>query len=860
MNTIRIYLAESGRIADLKKDFPLYQGQFQNKLLNVYVPTSILSPDFTSQAQDGTITEFVASTGVKIGVTSVGRDGAIKKGKTRYMRYLKTLTHQGVEYALYERKMPKEFTLYAGQGSNAPTVAINIVNIQLDIDNKPQILSVVTSQECKLDVMPSSLLDADEMIENDDELLKLSADINEALEQLERKQDEEDERLETSAKSIVSAINENKSRIDINVQSLEKNREDISENRDTINRILSTYASAETFIATLSDNSFPSDEVLSNVTRTMTNREPKNGDVIIFILEVENATDRNFKYIYSVNGWSSYEIPPIEEAGNGFSGLVSGTYSKGSTQLELMVDISAGKIYNIYVKDKLGEYRNIVEYLNTTNENILEIIEGDTVVGEAMRAIEDSLGNNIVNTYLTKSLGATKQYVRDYAMPRVFNDVDFISSGGLQDDVPTTPDNGIQFSTTTNSVGDFQLFQVSKVNMADFELSLKNGYNNLIYVSANWSNAPVCKVTFRLTTEYKKVGEDWKTLNVELVNHTFDVGDEAQRIMFSGSFISLGEDVVTLKEGDIIRQTLDVITQTSSEATFTVYSNEVYPSTFTLTSQHYVPSNVEQAYGRLITLGVDGIIEANKVVFTVQDAESFEEYKTNQREFLVNGNLPIVGELDDALPVYITFGNTTYGVFSYMKGSSTPITIGELKSNMTYGTETGYLFTSKMIFLETSDYKGFAISPSTISAQQLENIIESNDSVVVDTNGTKLQIHLSADVLNRLQKTLITPTTKPTSTQLVAVDNTGSQQMVALGENLTIEGGKLNATGGGQSITIEDASQTQKGIVMLASDSDITDGINMTKAVTPAQLKGSIDLAVGNIETVLRTLTSGEGV
>ena len=43
MNTIKIFLAESGRIADLRKDFPLYQGQYQNKLLNVFVPLIVWS-------------------------------------------------------------------------------------------------------------------------------------------------------------------------------------------------------------------------------------------------------------------------------------------------------------------------------------------------------------------------------------------------------------------------------------------------------------------------------------------------------------------------------------------------------------------------------------------------------------------------------------------------------------------------------------------------------------------------------------------------------------------------------------------------------------------------------------------------
>ena len=60
MNTIKLYLAESGRIADLHKDFPLYQGQFQDKLLNVFVPTSILAPQFDIQHYIGQMSGAIA--------------------------------------------------------------------------------------------------------------------------------------------------------------------------------------------------------------------------------------------------------------------------------------------------------------------------------------------------------------------------------------------------------------------------------------------------------------------------------------------------------------------------------------------------------------------------------------------------------------------------------------------------------------------------------------------------------------------------------------------------------------------------------------------------------------------------------
>lgn len=151
MNTIKIYLAQGGSVADLKKDFPLYQGAYQNKLLNVYVPTSIIAPQ----------SDAAVSTAVKIGMVYTKRSGKIGQSAPYHMRYLKNLTYNGIEYALYERMLPQEFTLYAGQGANAPTLVANVVNIKDGLSLDPVVLSIITSQTVSLDVMPSANLDGD---------------------------------------------------------------------------------------------------------------------------------------------------------------------------------------------------------------------------------------------------------------------------------------------------------------------------------------------------------------------------------------------------------------------------------------------------------------------------------------------------------------------------------------------------------------------------------------------------------------------------------------------------------------------------------------------------------------------------
>ena len=742
MNTIKIFLAESGRIADLKKDFPLYQGQYQNKLLNVYVPTSILAPNFSVQVSGNTIADYVSSTAVKIGMRTIERNGKINTSKTYYMRYLKTLTYQNVEYALYERKLPREFTFYAGQGENAPVLIANVVNVNNET-TPATIIDITPSQTCSLDVMPSGYLDTDEPIEAT-ALEEINSRLNAIDADLAKKQNIQDGALETTAKTIVGAINENKSRIDSNTQDISENTQNISQNRNDIDVLKQTIGTGEDYIGRMVVNALPNDNELSSFVQQQKGRNPKGGDCVIVVWQIDGETDKNYKYIYNGTSWSYYEIPPIEEASNDTLGLIEGTYGIG-LDYGVLVDISGGQIRNIYVKANDNQYKNLQTYINMNAQDIIDIITGDTVVGKAMRAVEDGVGNNIVNTYLTQVLGATKQYVRDYAQPREFSNIYFISTNGYVLQVPETPPSGIQFSVNTNAVGSFRLFQIEKQNTAKFEVSSMNGYSNNLYVSAS-SN---CVVAFRLTTQYKKTGSDWKNLNVELSNNIELLSGDIQRISLNSPFISLGDNVLTLNVGDSIRQTLEVVTQTSENITFNLYSNDTYPSTFTLTSQSYTLADIDQVKGQTIFMGVDGVVEANRVVFEVQNANSYIEYRTNQREFLITALLPLVGQVDPTLPVAITFGDKTYNVYSFMKGATSPLTIGDLMSVSKYSAETGYLFFSKMIFVETSDINGFVLTPANITASQLAEIIDTNGNLVVslDNTGTKLSFYLSTDTV-----------------------------------------------------------------------------------------------------------------
>lgn len=86
---------------------------------------------------------------------------------------------------------------------------------------------------------------------------------------------------------------------------------------------------------------------------------------------------------------------------------------------------------------------------------------------------------------------------------------------------------------------------------------------------------------------------------------------------------------------------------------------------------------------------------------------------------------------------------------------------------------------------------------SDISSEMTIPLVGSEEIVFDATeDGKHIQAHLDADIKNKLDKTLVTPTSTPTATELVAVDNTNSQTMLAIGDGLSVENGTLKASGG----------------------------------------------------------------
>ncbi len=164
MNEIKIYLKTSGRIAELYKDFDLYEGCYRNSQMSVYVPKSLLYEN-----EDGTFANLV-----KTGAILTAPNGTKLTTKSYYLDYVKTETVGGIAYAVYTIITPKEFCVYSG----TQTVVVNVESIDNTDKDNQKIISVTTTQTANLIVLESAYLGQDEPIEPT-ELDKIKATLKE---------------------------------------------------------------------------------------------------------------------------------------------------------------------------------------------------------------------------------------------------------------------------------------------------------------------------------------------------------------------------------------------------------------------------------------------------------------------------------------------------------------------------------------------------------------------------------------------------------------------------------------------------------------------------------------------------------
>lgn len=587
MLNIKIYVGIDGDITRVEKDFDIYAGEFQSKLLSFYVPKSLVTSNYYfTDASDmivvgsnNHIENYEDTAGDSINLTAVqfarkfiSRSGAISFSGTFYAHFNKEVSVGGKEYVLFSRTLPYEMTQNDTSESVDNIMVLNVLNITRSpiyedesiVGYKNTTYRIATTQEISLPILPSQYLtgepvdDASEYAGLINELVGDVSQLQDAVSTLDNtKQDKIDDGLETTSNSVVGAINE------VNTQA-QQNAEDIAE-------IEEKMVQGFRFIGETT-NSYNPETQSSLIEATfdalyvsagLNPNEKENGDTIIYVYSLANNTDAYYRYIYTSNGWTYYKLPDMELASDNNAGLI-----KGGTSGVITTHIVAGLINNISVNGV-----SLSDIASTTASNAEIISEAFTEVNDeyiANKAIADKAGNDISTTYMTVLNGATKDFVKEYAMPANYSNLYFITTGGYADNTPSEVNP--QFTNTISNIGTQTIFSLTRTFTEPYRINKNNAIKNEIYVESD----KTISVEFTLTTVIK--GETASVIRSG--TKTLSAG-EMENIVLEGNLILLGTDELEVAIGDTMQQVLQVTVQTLTDtATLDLYSNETYPSTF----------------------------------------------------------------------------------------------------------------------------------------------------------------------------------------------------------------------------------------------------------------------------------------
>lgn len=600
-NIIKIFLRETGGIAELSKTIPLYVGMYNTAILDVYVPNSLVSESIS----------------VKVGAILTANDGTKATTDSIPMTFKENASVYNQNYAIFElNPFPANFLTYAG----IQDLIVNIVTL-----DDEEVESVVTTQIAKIDVLDSSLIP--------DETLSTSA------------VDQFNARITVNEQNIST----NTENIGANTEQIAQNVLDIAQNSQDIADIQQNYTTNENPVGSITVATLTGIETtLNNYVQQVMSRAVAKGDVVMVTLEISGQTDEIYKYFYTASGWKSLKMPAFESASNTDKGIIQGTLGENKNT---QVDIAGGKINAVYVKDNNGTLRDTREYINTNKTSIDNIISGTTKVGYAQKTDNDANNNNIIDTYLTKNAGVTKTEMRDYALPREFNDIFYLGENDTNQPIisENMPEQAITFTKTIATIGTYDLIIAEYVSNANFELSKKNSYQAVFYISANTNTT----VQFRLDLIG---GGSPITLNTELSNEIVMTANNIYKVQFNANFNEI-DNVYKYGTDGGLQVVLSVVSTSSASVTYTIYQNSTYISSFNLNTNKYTINIQQGELGEIPSISVDGYeIDAGTISF-----EMYDDLNLLKNNTLVAFKLAYSGtSLDKYLQLVDEFGGEEY--------------------------------------------------------------------------------------------------------------------------------------------------------------------------------------------------------
>lgn len=626
MNTIKIYLDQSGELADLQKDFPLYQFQFNNKLLNIYIPRVLLG---ASAFIDDNINSGNACL-VKMSYT-MDWNGKTKTSDAFICRYVKDVTQNGITYSLFERTLPYAFTLYAGQGVGAPQLTVMACNVV-----EGSVVSTISAQPVALDVIESSTIFDIDDIPPSTALTELESQLNSVIADLALKQNKDDPEINpatddpdtndhTVAGNINTLLNDYK---DINefVRGDDGLAEQVADNTQDIENlktfltiglnIVGTYEITSTSVE--DNNQPPTPEELTTFIEGITGLDHlERGDACFVYWNNYQADDTQALYYWNGTVFNSLQMSPVHNAQNDIAGLIEGTYTLDglSTPNTLMVDIQNGHIANIYRVDSNGNYID----LKSAMDQVIAKLVGNVPVN---RATADKNGNDITTKYMTKGTalddGASHRYVQEYASPRALYDLNYPDYALGQFKSVEVSDTSYNKTTTSPNAETQNLYTplatLTKTLEADILLGDQNGLINRIWITANITE----DVKLRIETSYIDGNNQTQILSIEETD-TFGLVNGIAKLLQIESVFSGLTQPITLPAGTTLIQTIEVHRQVSTSANFTLLSNTTYNAYMTLNKIGYVRYALEQEPNAIETAADSSYINADGDLEVVGD-------------------------------------------------------------------------------------------------------------------------------------------------------------------------------------------------------------------------------------------------
>ena len=727
MKTIKIILNDDGSVLSLSCGFQLNQYSYNDTLLNVYVPSNILENQTDLEDVD-------YSNNVVMGMYYTLANGSQKVGNPYYFTFVKdNVVIDNKLYTLYERKMPKEFTLYYG----TQTYSINVVALKTTINNgvaTNEVVGNITSNNFELNIVRAMNM-VDDGIEEDTDLSTLIANVNSLLSQITLKQDKSDVLIQVSIANgsnvktsvVREALNVLNQRVAENYTNITTNTGDITQLKQDVIDINNSMITGMRYCGSVTSPNTPTSALLDSQMSTW-GLTKQNGDTIIWTETISGATDKSYTCRYGISGWSITDIPTVESASNTDAGLIKGNYGSDTTS-NILASIVGGKIVDIYY-NRNGIYYELASNMDAVITAINGLVtDGSLTAIKSQYATYDNseYGSNnplpINQKYMTKSEGATQQFVTDYALPKTFNDIyrfDFTNNKLVSNSVNTSK----TLATQLGSV-DFGSYTIEKSDVLTFELSNKNTFACNFY--AMFDNN-ITDVTFTIII---------KADNTPIASTTSETtdftGGTYKKISINGDFALLGDSEITIDENVTLNVELSANITTSATNNLTIYSNTTLPSAFTLNvASSTIIINSSGVLGGVNYHSLSGVKTNNDIDFALPNNTTLVDETIHTFILNYSGITPATNTT-----LYITNGNVRCNInlpSNYNSGNT-----------LTFENVSQFLAPNSIIVFTAIYENGFftIIGGNTLSATQIQALLNAKQNVIDSSH--KLDADLVSD-------------------------------------------------------------------------------------------------------------------